>query len=199
MTFALAAVVVVLALFAAMAVRLPRAQREACGRTYMFPPGLFAAFAKRRPGLTIEDRQLVAHALRQFFLASLKGGRRFVSMPSQAAGGLWHEFNLYTKHSDAFRGKAFGRFLHQSPANTLGPDRQGNAGLRRAWWHACLDQNIEPRRAAAAAASDARPDRALRPGMARHARLSSRTSTTAGNPADAPMRVAALAYPRSFR
>ena len=148
MTFALAAVVVaVLALFAAMAVRLLRAQREAYVRTYMFPPGLFDAFAKRRPGLTLKDRQLVARALRQFFLAYLKGGRRFVSMPSQAADDLWHEFILYTKHYDAFCGKAFGRFLHHSPAITLGPDRQGNAGLRRVWWHACLEENINPRRA----------------------------------------------------
>ena len=137
---------VVLALFAAMAVRLLRAQREAYVRTYMFPPGLFDAFAKRRPGLTLKDRQLVARALRQFFLAYLKGGRRFVSMPSQAADDLWHEFILYTKHYHAFCGKAFGRFLHHSPAITLGPDRQGNAGLRRVWWHACLEENINPRR-----------------------------------------------------
>ena len=36
---AAAAAAVVLALFAAMAVRLLRAQREAYVRTYMFPPG----------------------------------------------------------------------------------------------------------------------------------------------------------------
>ena len=139
-------VVVALALIAVMAVRLARAQREAYIRTYMFPPGLFDAFAKRRPGLTLKDRQLVAHALRQFFLAYLKSGRGFVSMPSQAADDLWHEFILYTKHYQAFCGKAFGRFLHHSPAITLGPDRHGNAGLRRVWWHACLEENINPRR-----------------------------------------------------
>jgi hypothetical protein len=147
MTFALAAAVAIaLALIAAMTVRLVRAQREAYIRAYMFPPGLIDAFAKRRPGLTLKDRQLVAHALRQFFLAYLKGGRRFVAMPSQAADDLWHEFILYTRHYHAFCGKAFGRFLHHTPAIALGPDRQGNAGLRRMWWHACLEENINPRR-----------------------------------------------------
>jgi len=39
--------------------------------------------------------------LRQFFLAHLKSGRRYVSMPSQVADGLWHEFILFTKNYDA--------------------------------------------------------------------------------------------------
>ncbi len=148
MSFAIPAVLLALAvvLLAAMGTRLVRAQRETYVRTYMFPPGLIDALRKRRPGLDLKDRQLVAHALRQFFLAYLKGGRRAVAMPSQAADDLWHEFILYTKHYDSFCRRAFGRFLHHTPAVVLGPDRNANAGLRRVWWHCCLEENINPRR-----------------------------------------------------
>jgi hypothetical protein len=114
-------------------------------RAYMFPPGLFAKLAERRPGLVLKDQQLVARALRQFFLAHLKSGRKFVSMPSQVADDLWHEFILYTRHYQEFCTKAFGRFLHHTPAVALTADKQNNTGLRRVWWHACLEENINPR------------------------------------------------------
>lgn len=54
-------------------------------RTYSFPAGLADRLGTHYPQLTAPDRQLVEAALRQFFLAYLKGGRKFVSMPSQSA------------------------------------------------------------------------------------------------------------------
>lgn len=116
-------------------------------RSYMFPPGLLDRLGKKRPQLELKDRQLVAHALRHFFLAHLKSGRKFVSMPSQLADDLWHEFILYTRHYEAFCKQAFGRYLHHTPAVVLGADRQDNAGLRRTWWYTCLEENINPRKA----------------------------------------------------
>lgn len=114
-------------------------------RTYSFPQGLYDKFAARRPELERKDFALVARGLRQFFLAYLKSGRSFVSMPSQAADDMWHEFILYTKNYEQFCRKAFGGFLHHSPAAVLTPARQqGNAGLRRVWWHACKEENINP-------------------------------------------------------
>lgn len=121
-------------------------QRERYIRTFELPRGLFESLRKRRPQLTLKDCQLVAHALRQFFLAHLKSGRRFVSMPSQVTDDLWHEFILYTRHYQLFCESAFGRFLHHTPAVVLGPDRQDNAGLRRVWWQCCREDNINPRR-----------------------------------------------------
>ncbi len=114
-------------------------------RTYMFPPGIFEKLQAKRPELTVKDCQLTARALRQFFLAHLKSGRKFVSMPSQVADDLWHELILYTRHYEAFCDQAFGRFMHHTPAVVLGADRQDNAGLRRTWWYACLEENINPR------------------------------------------------------
>lgn len=122
-------------------------RREDFIRHAELPRGLFERLQKRHPDLSIKDCQLVAHGLRQFFLAHLKSGRRFVSMPSQVVDDLWHEFILYTKNYDQFCRQAFGRFLHHTPAVVLGRAQQGNAGLRRCWWYACKEENINPRAA----------------------------------------------------
>jgi hypothetical protein len=122
-----------------------RLRREAYIRTSALPQGLFDQLRKRHPDLTLKDCQLVAHGLRQFFLAHLNSGRKYVSMPSQIADDLWHELILYTKNYQAFCQKAFGRFLHHMPAIALGSNRLSNAGLRRCWWYACREENINPR------------------------------------------------------
>ncbi len=116
-------------------------------RTYMFPPGLLERLHKQRPDLNLKDQQLVARALRQFFLVYLKSGFKHISMPSQVVDDLWHEFILYTKNYEQFCKKAFGRYMHHTPAAVLGASQRGNEGLRRTWWFACLEENINPRRA----------------------------------------------------
>lgn len=115
-------------------------------RNYAFPRGLFEKLHAKRPSLEAKDMQLIARALRQFFLAHLKSGRRYVSMPSQVADDLWHEFILYTRNYDAFCRRAFGRFMHHTPAVALGAGQQNNVGLRRAWWFTCKEENINPSR-----------------------------------------------------
>jgi hypothetical protein len=141
-------VIIILILSIALLViwtRWRQAARADYIRTYMFPKGIFDKLQAKRPELTIKDCQLTARALRQFFLTHLKSGRKFVSMPSQVADDLWHELILYTRHYDAFCNQAFGRFMHHTPAVVLGADRQNNTGLRRCWWYACLEENINPR------------------------------------------------------
>ncbi len=147
MSFPLGIAVLVLALgLLVVWAKLREARRAEFIRSYSLPPGLYARLQKRRPELTLKDCQLVGRALRQFFLVYLKGGRRFVSMPSQVADDLWHELILYTRHYETFCRHAFGRFLHHTPAVVLGKDRQDNAGLRRCWWFACREENIDPRK-----------------------------------------------------
>ena len=124
--------------------RLREGRRADHIRRYRFPDGLLDRLGERHPGLSLKDRQLVARGLRLFFLAYLRGGRRFVSMPSQVVDDLWHEFILYTRHYDRFCDEAFGRFFHHTPAAVLGGNRQHNAGLRRVWWFSCLEENIAP-------------------------------------------------------
>lgn len=115
-------------------------------RHYTLPMGLFDKLRKKRPELSLKDCQLVSQALRQYFLAYLKGGRRYVSMPSQVVDDLWHELILYTRTYDGFCRRAFGQFLHHTPAVVLSSKKQENQGLRRVWWHACRDENIDPRK-----------------------------------------------------
>jgi len=121
-------------------------QRDAYIRSFELPRGLFEQLRKRRPELSLKECQLVSHGLRQFFLAYRKSGGKYVSMPSQVADDLWHEFILYTRNYQAFCRKAFGKFLHHTPAVALSSAAAANAGLRRVWWHACLEDNINPRK-----------------------------------------------------
>lgn len=143
------ALVVVLLLFALLALALWQRQRalrrQAYIRHFELPRGLFEKLRKHHPALSLKDCQLVAQALRQFFLANLKSGRATVAMPSQVVDDLWHEFILYTRNYEVFCQRAFGRFLHHTPAVVLGPQRDVNAGLRRCFWHVCREENIDPR------------------------------------------------------
>lgn len=140
--------IIVLALVAGWLYRKwQMAQREKFIRSYMFPDGLLAKLGTQRRSIGRKEQQLVARGLRQFFLAHLKSGRKFVSMPSQVVDDLWHEFILYTRHYDTFCKQAFGQFLHHTPALALSADKQNNTGLRRVWWQACLEENINPRAA----------------------------------------------------
>ena len=66
-------------------------------------------------------------------------------MPSEVVDELWHEFILYTRDYHAFCSKAFGRFLHHTPAVRLSPGlKSSNEGLRRVWFQCCKQENISP-------------------------------------------------------
>ncbi len=115
-------------------------------RTYEWPPQLLDKLQRKHSGFSRKETALVSKGLRQFFNAYLKSGRQQVSMPSEVVDQLWHEFILYTQAYKDFCRKAFGGFLHHTPAVMLAPERRSsNAGLRRVWWHCCKDENIDPR------------------------------------------------------
>jgi hypothetical protein len=126
-----------------------RLQRREFLRTYRWPPGLLRKLIARHPGLTPTDAEAVARALRQFFEAHLLSGREFVAMPSQVTDDLWHEFILYTRDYEQFCKRAFGRFMHHTPAVAMGPAStlRISDGLRRSWWFACKDEGIDPKHA----------------------------------------------------
>lgn len=115
-------------------------------REYRWPPGLLDRLTKHHPEFARKETALVGQGLRQFFLAYLLSGNKYVAMPSQVADDLWHEFIIYTKEYRAFCQNAFGTFLHHSPAAVLKPEQQrSNEGLRRVWWYSCLEENISPK------------------------------------------------------
>ena len=108
---------------------------------------MFEKLVKARPGLDAKEQQLVARALRQFFLAYHKSNYGRVAMPSQVVDDLWHEFILFTRDYQNFCQQAFGRFLHHTPAVRMSGAQRDNEGLRRVWWFSCLEENINPRKA----------------------------------------------------
>lgn len=67
-------------------------------------------------------------------------------MPSRAVDAMWHEFILHTRAYRDWCELTLGWFLHHTPAEVLGAQAGGNDGLRRAWYWACRDEAIQPRR-----------------------------------------------------
>ena len=117
---------------------------------HTFPTFLRAKVLAAHPELSQAQLGDIERGLRQFFVASLQARGRFVAMPSKAVDALWHEFILHTRGYQAFCARAFGRMLHHTPAEALGPKAtQGSsqfAGLRRAWYWSCKEEGIDPRK-----------------------------------------------------
>lgn len=148
MKFAIPAVAIALACAlgaAYLCLQLRRMRRTEFIRSYAWPPGLLNKLQARHKGFSRKESALVSEGLRQFFLAYLMSGRRYVAMPSQVVDDLWHEFILYTRAYDDFCKQAFGGFLHHTPALALSAaKRNSNEGLRRVWWWTCKQENIDP-------------------------------------------------------
>jgi hypothetical protein len=148
MFIAFIVVVLVLSVVAAIELRFRRRKaREAHIRNFRFPKGVYAKVIKLHPQLSLRDMELVGAGLRQFFLAYSKSGEQYVSMPSQVADDLWHEFILYTKNYQEFNRRAFNKFLHHTPAAAVSSNAQSNAGLHRCWQVLCKEENINPLKA----------------------------------------------------
>jgi hypothetical protein len=98
------------------------------------------------PHLTQRDAELVERGLRQFFIACQRSRRKFVAMPSQVVDSMWHEFILHTSAYREWCELVVGRFIDHVPAEVLGRNASTNDGLRRAWFWACRDESIDPKK-----------------------------------------------------
>ena len=112
--------------------------------TYLLPPGLVQRVQQRYPALDKRQLELVEAGMRQFFRLSLAARRRPVAMPSQVVDELWHNFILYTRNYQQFCQRAFGFFLHHTPAVAMGGAAGQRAAIRRAWHLACREEGINP-------------------------------------------------------
>ncbi len=115
-------------------------------REAVFPGFLIGKLRAAHTQLSERDAELVLHGLRQFFMAHLRSGRRFVAMPSRVVDTAWHEFILHTQGYQRWCHAAFGGLLHHTPAEVLGRDARRNDGLRRSWYWACKEESIDPRK-----------------------------------------------------
>jgi hypothetical protein len=120
--------------------------REQHIREAPFPRFLKKKLLETYPHFSAKDCDLVERGLRQFFLACARSKKKFVAMPSKAVDAMWHEFILHTKGYEAWCSMALGHFLHHTPAEALGKKAKGNDGLRRAWYWACKDEAIDPKK-----------------------------------------------------
>lgn len=112
-------------------------------REFVLPKGVLERFRLKHPGLTPGQAALVVEGLRQYFEICAAAGMRFASMPSQVVDDLWHEFILFTRNYQHFCQRAFGRYLHHTPAEAMSPGAP-QAGIRRAWKQACRLEGIKP-------------------------------------------------------
>ncbi len=123
-----------------------RLEREHRIRAHVFPGTMLQEVAKVYPHLDLKDLQLVARALRQFFLVRARAPKGMVVMPSEAVDALWHAFILDTRGYDSFCKAAFGSYFHHIPEDAMrGRDPEGTS-LWRTWRLACLEENIDPER-----------------------------------------------------
>lgn len=122
--------------------RWSRTTRERFIRDFAYAERLDRRLAARRPELSEAQRNEVFAALRDYFLLCRRAGRRMVAMPSQAVDDAWHEFILFTRAYEQFCGRAFGRFLHHTPAEAMATPTQAGEGIRRAWRLACAHEGI---------------------------------------------------------
>lgn len=125
-----------------------RLKRVAFIRSYQWPPGLLNRLEQGHPTLTPDKLALVSQGLKQFFLAYLMSDRKFVSMPSQIVDNLWHEFILHTRIPGVLHCRV--RAIHAPHtccAMSRETTRKVDDGLRRAWWFACKEEDIDPKQA----------------------------------------------------
>ena len=83
--------------FAALLSRIEVSLRRQFIREARLPPFLIGKLREAHPQLSRRDAELVLRGLRQFFMAHLRSGRKFVGMPSKVVDTAWHEFILHTQ------------------------------------------------------------------------------------------------------
>lgn len=125
--------------------RRQASRREAYIDSFGIHPAVLTKFREVRPHLGEEKERLVFAALRDYFQLCRMAKRRMVAMPSQVVDDAWHAFILYTRGYEQFCSRAFGRFLHHTPAEAISSPNLGHQGIKRAWRLACARAGINPK------------------------------------------------------
>lgn len=111
---------------------------------YVYPDAVRYKLKERYPHLNAKQIQQVLDGLSEFFHLCHDARDINVSMPSQAVDIAWHEFIVCTDEYRRFCRKAFGFFLHHTPAEAMSSPIQAENGIRRSWGIACLRDYINP-------------------------------------------------------
>ncbi|WP_440904948.1 glycine-rich domain-containing protein [Catenovulum sp. SX2] len=140
----LSAVICLLAVYLLNQARLYK-YRQRLIDTYTFPKKLSDEVANKYPHLDEQQIQSVIKGLREYFHICLDANKKFVAMPSQVVDVAWHEFILFTKEYNHFCKKAFGRFLHHTPAEAMEKPTLAQDGIKNTWKIACKRERINPK------------------------------------------------------
>lgn len=125
---------------------ITRKSRRQFLEAYQMPQAVLNRFRSKRPELSDEQRMKVQQGMRQYFEICQRARGKFISMPSQVVDDLWHEFILFTRNYETFCQKAFGRYLHHTPAEAMSSPSVATDGIRRTWFHACRIEGINPKK-----------------------------------------------------
>ncbi|WP_444920291.1 glycine-rich domain-containing protein [Microbulbifer sp. CnH-101-G] len=113
--------------------------------TYIFHSKIKDKIKTVYPHLSSQELDIVLKALREYFCVCQVAGKKMVSMPSQVVDVAWHEFILYTRSYQKFCKKAFGRFLHHTPAEAMPTPNSAQEGIKRVWRISCFREGANPK------------------------------------------------------
>lgn len=111
-------------------------------RYFQFPSVIKKNMFKQYPHLSENDYTKVIEGLHTYFWICNMANLKFVAMPSKIVDVAWHEFILNTHEYASFCNKAFGKFLHHSPAESLQSPNLNVTGMKRAWYFSCKIEGI---------------------------------------------------------
>ncbi len=118
------------------------AERTLFIEVYQFPLSIKESVINKYPHLTTEQADHVLLCLREYFQLCNMAQNSTVSMPSQVVDVAWHEFILFTKKYESFCHKAFGKFLHHTPAEAMQSPTMAQEGIKTAWRLSCRREHL---------------------------------------------------------
>ncbi len=136
---------VLVVVFIAIYRRWVKISRQRFLERFELPAAVVERARAKLPALSPEQEQWVQQGLQQYFQICVAAKGKFVSMPSQAADVLWHEFILFTRNYESFCQRALGQYLHHTPAEAMPTRDTATEGIRRAWRLACKMEGIDPK------------------------------------------------------
>ncbi len=110
--------------------------------SYTFPKKVSERVLETYPHLDDNQVEEAVSGLRDYFYLCSRSPKGMVSMPSQVVDVAWHEFILFTREYQNFCKKAFGRFLHHTPAEAMKHPNNAQQGIKRAWRLACEFEGV---------------------------------------------------------
>jgi len=111
-------------------------------KNYGFPKAITNKISEVYPQLSSSELQQVMRGLKDYFYLIHISNKESVAMPSQVVDVAWHEFILFTREYARFCSKAFGRFIHHTPAEAMKSQVEAQIGIKKAWELSCSREQI---------------------------------------------------------